>query len=72
MEVKTTKEYPMAFTPPPILCQHCKNWDIADKQHCPVRGCDWGFIYYEVDLAEVSDKLVEDIVVNKPTGGCND
>ncbi|MCK5613763.1 hypothetical protein KAR91_68495 [Candidatus Pacearchaeota archaeon] len=61
----------MAFTTK-ILCQNCKDWHIADKRDCPVRGCDWGFIYYEVDLARVPDKLMEDVVLPITNGEMKD
>jgi hypothetical protein len=44
-----------------IPCPNCKDWHIADKGQCPVPECDWGFIYYEIDLSRVPDKLMEDV-----------
>ena len=66
MEVKTQKEYQMPFTPPPIPCPNCKRWDVADKGKCQYPGCDWGHIYFEIDLARVPDKLMKDVFVNNP------
>lgn len=51
----------MAFTPPPIPCPNCKHRDVADWGKCDYPGCNWGHIYFEIDLAQVPDKLVEDV-----------
>lgn len=51
----------MSFTPPPMPCPNCTYRDMADKGSCQYPGCDWGHIYFEIDLAQVPEKLVKEV-----------